>query len=84
MHKLFLLYLMEYIQFAARRAATVPFSTLFLVLKLQVFFLSGTVCCVHFTSILEYPGSHFGVPGLHFSSFWSSGGGLWASLGAFW
>jgi len=47
------IYIYIYIQFAARRAATVPFSTGLLASKLQVFFLSGTVRCVHFTSILE-------------------------------
>ena len=57
------------IQFAARRAATVPFPIGLLALKLQVFILSGTVRCVHFTFILESQGNHFGVLGLHFGGF---------------
>ena len=77
------LYIYIYIQFAARRAATVPFSTGLVASKLEVFFLSGTVRCVHFTSILESPASRFGVLGLHFGGFWTFGAGLWTPLGAF-
>ena len=73
----------EGIQLAARQAATVPFPTGLLDPKLQVFFLSGTVRCVHFTSILESPGIPFGALGLHFGGFWSFGAGLWTPLGAF-
>ena len=62
-----------------------PFSTGLVAPELEVFFLSGTVRCVHFTSILESPASRFGVLGLHFSGFWSLGQGcglLWELLGA--
>jgi len=74
----------SFIQFAVRRAATVPFTTGLLASKLQVFFLSGTVRCVHFTSMLGSLGGHFGFLGLHCGGFCSSGAGLWTPLGAFW
>jgi len=78
------IYIYIYIQFAARRAATVPFSAGLVASKLQVFLLSGTVRCVHFTSILELQGTHVCACGLHVGGFWSSRAGLWIPLGAFW
>ena len=72
-----------HIQLAARQAATVPFPPRLVAPKLGVFFLSGTVRCVHFTSIVGSPGSYFGVLGLHLGGFWSSGAGLWTPVGAF-
>jgi len=57
------------IQLAVRQAATVPFSVGLLASKLQVFFLSGTVLCVHFTSIVGPLRCHFGVLGIHFGGF---------------
>ena len=53
-----------------------PFTTGLFASKLQVFFLGGAVHCVHFTSSLGSPRSHFGIPGLHFGGFWSSGAEL--------
>ena len=50
--------------------------------RFQVCFVSGAVRCVHFTSILESLGCHFGGLGLYFSNFGSSGAGLWTPLGA--
>ena len=66
-----------HIQLAARQAATVPFPPRLVAPKLGVFFLSGTVRCVHFTSILESLGSilvAFGTPG-------QGSGFLWALFG---
>ena len=73
------------IQFAARRAATVPFTTGLSGFETSVFvFLSATVRCVRVTSILWSLGDHLGVLGLHFGCFGARGQGpglLWGHFG---